>query len=111
MEFILHSLASCVSQAVVQRCASIAVDVLDDSNIYSNFFLSYRLALAFYLGLFLLEIFKDVRLYRCCYADKESIHIQGEERTRLPLWNVFRQVAYSTKDMESYFWLSQHKHD
>jgi len=94
----------------MQRCSSIAVEVLDDSNIYSNF-LSYQLALAFYLGVFLLEIFKDVRLCRCCYADKESIHIQGEERTRLPLWNVFRWVAYSTEDMESYFWLSQHKRD
>jgi hypothetical protein len=72
----------------MQRCASIAVEFLDDSNIYSNFLL-YQPALAFYWGLFLLEIFKDVRLYRS-YADTESIHIQGEEKTRLPLWNVFR---------------------
>jgi len=86
----------------MKRCASIAVEVLDDSNIYSNFLL-YQPALAFYLGVFLREIFKGVRLYRCCYGDKESIHIQGEERIRLPLWNVFRWVAYLTKYMESYF--------
>lgn len=78
MQFILHSLASCVSQTVMQRCASIAAEVLDDSNIYSNF-LFCQPALAFYLGLFLLEIFKDVRLYRSCCADKENIHIQVEE--------------------------------
>jgi len=94
----------------MQRCASIAVEVLDDSNIYFNFLLC-QLALAFYLGLFLLEIFKDVRLYRSCYADIESIHIQGEERTRLPLWNVFRWVACLTKGIESYFWPSQRKRD
>jgi hypothetical protein len=43
----------------MQRCASIAVEVLDDWNIYSNFLL-YQPASAFYLGLCLLEIFKDV---------------------------------------------------
>jgi hypothetical protein len=89
VEFILHSIASCVSQAVMQRCASITVEVLDDSNIYSSFLL-YQPAFALYLGLFLLEMFKDVGLYRSCNADKENIHIHGEERTRLPLWNVFR---------------------
>jgi len=33
----------------MQLCASIAVEVLDDSNIYSNY-LSYQLALAFLFG-------------------------------------------------------------
>jgi hypothetical protein len=83
VEFILHSLASCVSQAVMQRCGGFGCFE------YSNF-LFYPPALAFYLGLFLIDIFKDVRLYRSCYTDKENIPIQGEERTRLPLWNVFR---------------------